>query len=59
MLESDRDDVISLLNGINFKNNYNNIFNYSSGIVYIAGNKNSKDIVKKFNAIINEIYKFK
>lgn len=57
MIESDRADVISLPNGSSFKNDYNNIFNYSSGIVYIAGNKNSKDIVKKFDEIILTIMK--
>ncbi len=59
MIETDRADVTSLPSGNSVNNNYNNIFNYSSGIVYIAGNENSKDIVKKFDEIINEKYKSK
>ena len=59
MLETGRADVTSLPKGYSLKNNYNNIFNYSFGVVYIAGNENSKDIVKKFDTIINEKYKSK
>ena len=49
-------DVISVPVGNNSLKNYNNIFKYSSGVVHIIGNENSKDIIKKFDKIINEKY---
>ncbi len=57
MFENGEVDVISIPAGNNSLKNYNNIFKYSSGIVYIIGNEDSKDIINKFDTIINKKYK--
>lgn len=50
-------DLISLPQGNNSLGNYKKIFKYSSGITYMIGNESSKNIIKKFDEIINTKYK--
>ncbi len=57
MFKNGEVDAISIPAGNNSLKNYNNIFKYSSGIVYIIGNEDSKDIINKFDTIINKKYK--
>ena len=57
MFENGEVDVISIPAGNNSLKNYSNIFKYSSGTVYIIGNEESKDIINKFDTIINKKYK--
>lgn len=49
-------DAISLPTFNNSLKKYNEIYKYSSGLVYLAGNENSKDIINKFDQIINKQY---
>ncbi len=56
MFENGEVDVISIPAGNNSLKNYNNIFKYSSGVVHIIGNENSKDIINKFDKIIDVKY---
>lgn len=57
MFENDEVDVISIPSGNNSLKNYNNIYTYSSGIVYILGNEDSKDVIEKLDTVINKKYK--
>ncbi len=56
MFEDGEVDVISLPFANYSLKKYNKIFKYSSGIVYIIGDENSKNIINKFDKIINEKY---
>lgn len=58
MFKNGEVDAISLPVGNNSLKKYNNIYKYSSGIVYIIGNENSKHIIKKFDTIIHEKYNY-
>lgn len=49
-------DAISLPTFNNSLKKYNEIYKYSSGLVYLVGNENSKDIINKFDQIINKQY---